>query len=85
MTKPKQSINLTNESFNVALFTKDEELEELNEELNKHYMKELQDLKNVIAAKEIELSDSQLLNSEYEHQIKNFKEKPIERERKIMS
>ena len=71
-------------SFNVALLSKDEELEELNEELNKHYMKEFKDLKEVIAAKEIELADSLILNAEYENKINTLK-KTLYKRKKIMS
>ena len=69
-----QCSQLTKESFNVALVSKDEELKEVN----KSYMKELQDLKKVIAEKEIKLTDSFILNTKYEHQIINFKEKHTE-------
>ena len=54
-----QSSQLTKESFNVALVSKDEELKEVN----KSYMKELQDLKKVIAEKKIKLTDSFILNT----------------------
>ena len=47
-------------------------------EVNKSYMKELQDLKKVIAEKEIKLTDSFILNTKYEHQTINFKEKHTE-------
>jgi hypothetical protein len=41
-------------------------------------MKELQDLRKVIAEKEIQLTDSFILNTKYEHQTINFKEKHTE-------
>ena len=37
-------------------------------------MKKLKNLKAVIAAKEIELTESLILNAEYEHKIKTSKE-----------
>ena len=43
-------------------------------------MKKLKDLKDVIAAKEIELTESLILNAEYEHQIKNIKGKSVDKE-----
>ena len=39
--KPKVNINLSQESFDVAICSKDVELENLNEVLNEHYMKKL--------------------------------------------
>ena len=43
-------------------------------------MKKLKDIKDVIAAQEIELTESLILNAEYEHQIKNIKGKSIDKE-----
>ena len=59
-------IHTTKGSLNVALLSKDDELEEID----KNYTKTIQDLRNVIAAKEIELTESLILNTEYEHEIK---------------
>ena len=42
-------IHITKGSLNIALLSKDDELEEMN----KNYTKTIQDLRNVIAAKEI--------------------------------
>ena len=39
--KPKVTINPSQGSFDVAICSKDVELENLNEELNEHYMKKL--------------------------------------------
>ena len=43
-------------------------------------MKNLKDLKDIIAAKKIDFTESLMLNAEYEHQIKNIKGKPINKE-----
>ena len=43
-------------------------------------MKNLKDLKDVIAAKKIDFTESLMLNAEFEHQIKNIKGKPINKE-----
>ena len=43
-------------------------------------MKMLEDLKDVIAAKNIELTESLISNADYEHQNKNIKGKPIDKE-----